>query len=102
MAFGIGEHSGEKFSEEITKLQKKVACECWFTSTGKITPLMIKYEDDNGVIQTIRNIQVMYVDEKNYSGILSWEYRCQVLVKGLQIEIYLVYYMEKGQWVMLY
>ena len=45
MAFGIGTTLKAPDAGPVKGIQKEVACECWFTSTGKITPLMIKVQD---------------------------------------------------------
>ena len=53
-----------------------IACSTWFTATGKAMPQYFKFEDDNGDIQTVRDILVKYTEDKNYSGIPSREYGC--------------------------
>ena len=35
-----------------------IACSTWFTATGKAMPQYFKFEDDNGDIQTVRDILV--------------------------------------------
>ena len=39
-----------------------IACSTWFTATGKAMPQYFKFEDDNGDIQTVRDILVKYTD----------------------------------------
>ena len=53
MAFGIGMHSRRADAGSVRGIQREIACECWFTSTGKATPLMLKIQDEEGEIQTI-------------------------------------------------
>ena len=48
MAFGTGTNFHAADAGAVRGKQKEVACECWFTSTGKITPLMLKKKDDKG------------------------------------------------------
>ena len=45
----------------------KVACECWFTSEGKMTPLMVKVKDEDGEIRAFRNLVVL-AQEKLLGG----------------------------------
>jgi len=42
MAFGIGTNTKDADAGLIRGTQREIACECWFTSTGKMIPLMIK------------------------------------------------------------
>lgn len=102
MTFEFGTNAINPTQDNIKKQQKNIACECWFTKSGKITPLMFKYEDDDGEIHTVRDIQVIKVEKKNYSGIPSLEYRCKILLSGFQLEVCLVYYIENNNWVILY
>ena len=34
----------------------KAAVGCWFTSTGKIIPKIVKFEDKEGIVHTINNV----------------------------------------------
>lgn len=45
MAFGIGTNTQKADSGPVRGKQKEIACQCWFTSKGKITPLMLKIQD---------------------------------------------------------
>lgn len=60
-----------------------------------------KFEDDNGDIQTVRDILVKYTEDKNYSGIPSREYGCEAVIGGLIREFKLIFYLEACKWVML-
>ena len=42
MAFGVGLHPPRADAGSVRGMQKEIACECWFTSTGKVMPLMLK------------------------------------------------------------
>lgn len=77
------------------------ACLAWFKSDGSPRPLEFKFRDDEDVIQTVNNMKVNYVEDKNYSGIPSKEYGCTAMIGGLLREFKLVFYMETGKWVML-
>ena len=78
-----------------------IACSTWFTATGKAMPQYFKFEDDNGDIQTVRDILVKYTEDKNYSGIPSREYGCEAVIGGLIREFKLIFYLEACKWVML-
>lgn len=100
MAFGIGTNTQKTNAGKLKGIQMSIACECWFTSKGESKPLMIKFEDEEGVIQTVREIQVHYVEEKNYSGIGSREYDCTMVWKEQAILVKLIYFKEECRWVM--
>ena len=68
MACGRGTNSLPPDAGMVRGKQKEVACECWFTSTGKITPLMLKVKDEDGEIQVIKEITVHSQEMKRYAG----------------------------------
>lgn len=100
MAFGIGIPSRQPDREiNIRGTQKKVACECWFTSTGRIIPLMLKMEDGDGEIRTIREIKVHSQEKKMYAGVPSMEYDCSLFAWNREIRGWLIYYPTENRWV---
>ena len=99
MAFGIGVGSVQADAGSVRGTQQKIACECWFTSTGKIMPLMLKVEDENGEIQTIRDITVHAQEKKRYAGIPAIEYDCTLALHGRSVRVFLIYYPSESRWV---
>lgn len=100
MAFGIGVNSCQPSGGRIRGMQKKVACKCWFTSAGKMIPLMLKIEDEDGQIRTIRQIRVHSQEKRMYAGVLSVEYDCTLLLENREIRAWLIYYQTEGRWVL--
>ena len=101
MAFGIGIHSPQPDRGGcIRGIQKKVACECWFTSTGRVMPLMLKIQDEEGEIQTIREITVHSQEKKRYAGVPSIEYDCTLVIHGEKLRARLIYYQSENRWVL--
>lgn len=101
MAFGIGIHSQKPNREPcIRGTQKRIACECWFTSTGRMIPLMLKIEDENGQIQTICRIQVHSQEKRRYVGVSSIEYDCTLFAWNREIRVWLIYYQTENRWVL--
>lgn len=100
MAFGIGTYSGAEDAGWIHGSQKEIACECWCTSKGKITPLMIKLKDEDGEIQVIRDITVHAQEKKRYAGIPFTEYDCTLINRGRSIRARLIFYQAEGRWVL--
>ncbi len=45
MAFGIGTNSSGTDAGSVRGTQKRIGCQCWFTSTGKVMPLMLKLQE---------------------------------------------------------
>lgn len=62
--------------------------------------LMIKIEDEDGEIRTIRQIQVHFQEKKNYAGIPSEEYDCTIVILGQKVPVKLVHYLTESRWVM--
>ena len=93
MAFGIGIHSPQPDRGGcIRGIQKKVACECWFTSTGRMIPLMLKIEDEDGKIHS--------QEKRMYAGIPSIEYDCTLFAWNREIRAWLIYYQTENRWVL--
>ena len=100
MAYGVGTNPPKADAGSVRGTQKKIACECWFTSTGKVMPLMLKIQDENGEIQTIREIAVHSQEKKRYAGIPSIEYDCTLVLHGQKIRAWLIYYQSENRWVL--
>ena len=96
MAFGIGVNTGA-----VRGTQKEIACQCWFTKSGKITPLMIKVQDEDGEIRVIRQIKVHSRESKRYAGIPTTEFDCTLIILEQAIEAKLIYYQTENRWVMI-
>lgn len=100
-AFGIGTNTEPADAGTIRGRQINVACECWFSRSGVTKPLLVKYEDEEGTIHTLRDIRVLYQEAKNYGGIPSMEYRCQAVLHQILCEFALIFYMEESRWVLV-
>lgn len=100
IAFGLGERYEEEHFPEPVRRQIEIACECWFTSQGKTMPLMIKFQDEDGRIQKIRDIQVNHTEWKRYAGISAIEYDCNAEIQGVDRRVRLIFYTERCRWAM--
>ena len=100
MAFGGYTNIKRADHGTLRGIQKEVACECWFTSTGRIMPLMLKVEDEEGEIQTIREFVIHSQEKKRYAGIPSIEYDCTLVIHGQKVRGWLIYYQSENRWVM--
>lgn len=100
MAFGIGMNAGKAGAGSVRGIQEKIACECWFTSTGRIMPLMLKIQDENGEIRTIREITIHSQEKKMYAGIPSVEYDCTLVIGDRSVRAWLIYYQTESRWVL--
>ena len=101
MGFALGIEK-EKLQERAVKGRyAKVAVGCWFTSTGKAIPKMLKYEDEEGMRHLVNDIQVLKTEQKYYAGILSHKYVCQTMSGGLNQEFVLLYYPGENTWSMV-
>ena len=102
MAYGIGNDMQKADDGFIKGKQKEIACQCWFTSKGKVTPLMLKVQDEDGEIRTVHQIQVLSQEEKKYAGVRSLEFDCIITILEQQIDVQLIYYKEENRWVLVY
>ena len=102
MAFGRGTNTQKADVGPVKGRQREIGCQCWFSSKGKVIPLMLKVQDEDGEIRTIRQIQVLSQEEKLYAGIASLEFDCIITILGQQINTHLIYYKEENKWVLVY
>ncbi len=101
MAFGIGTNTQVTNAGEIRGEKREIACQCWFTSTGSSIPLMIKFEDEEGVIHSVRDIMVLYTEKKFYAGIKTMEYVCRIKYHNQAMDVKLIFLQEECKWVMV-
>lgn len=102
MAFGIGTNTGHPQHEAPRGNPEEVAVKCWFTSTGKAMPLMMKLQTAEEEIIEVDGIQVLTTDKQWYAGILNWKYRCRAVVQGQMMEFILLFCPESCAWKILY
>lgn len=101
MAFGIGTNTKDADAGLIRGTQREIACECWFTSTGKMIPLMIKVRDEDGEMLVIKKIEVHYQEKKKYAGIPSVEFDCTLTILDQHIRAKLIYYQTESRWILV-
>lgn len=102
MAFGIGINCEQTDSGIIRGQLIPIACDCWYTVNGRSIPKMIKLQDEEGEIRTIRNIHTNSFTKKNYSGIPTIEFDCSIYLgesERLQ-NVKLIFFPSKNCWSM--
>lgn len=102
MAFGIGINNENQDAGMIRGSQQDIACECWFTQKGKIIPLMIKVQDEDGEIRCIKQIEVHSQEAKMYAGIPSVELDCTIVIMKQKIPVKLLYFQTENRWALNY
>jgi len=100
--FGIGTNNQQPNSGVVTGEQIEIAVQSWSTCSGKTTPLMFKVKDEDAEIHTIRQIQVLSQEKKNYAGIPSVEYDCLITLLGKQFPAMLIHFLTEEKWVLKY
>ncbi len=101
-AFGIGTNTQRTDAGKIRGMQRDIACACWFAGQKKPVPYLIKFVDENGEIQTVNEIKVNSAEQKNYSGIPSMEYNCDIVVNEIRHNVKLIFLMEECKWIMTF
>lgn len=98
MGFGIGINTEETDAGSLRGKQELVACDCWFTSSGKTIPRFLKYQDMEGVIHSINDIRVHTSERKNYCGIPMIEYVCSCEENGQKYRFKLLFQIQNCIW----
>lgn len=101
MGFVIGTGEEQMQEKAIRGVPQKVAADCWFTSTGKMIPRMIKYEDTEGIRHLLEKIEVLKSDRKYYAGILMYRYDCRAVVDERMQNFILCYHPDNNTWDMI-
>lgn len=101
MAFGEQFYLDRKEWGEIRGIKQKVAVGCWFTSTGRMMPKMLKYQDAGGRIRCLEEIEILKTEEKYYAGSLVRRYDCLTRKDGREYEFMLLFYPEACFWRMI-
>lgn len=101
-AFGIGMNMQLQDAGELKGKQREIACDCWFTSKGKTMPRLIKFEDEDGMIQTISGIRVIHSEDKMYCGIKTRVYLCSALKDDTEYFFKLILRKEECRWFLIW
>ncbi len=102
MAFGIGTNTQKTEAGPVKGTQREIACDCWFTTNGKIIPRMLKIQDEDGEIRVIKQIAVHSQEAKNFCGIPSVEFDCTLTILEHEISAQLIFYQTESRWVLRY
>lgn len=98
MAYATGTYTWKPEAPGFKGRPEPVACDCWFTSGGRIIPRFIKYKDEEGIVHGIYNIQVMSQKEKKYCGIASTQYLCRTVWEEKEYFFHLTFRKEECTW----
>lgn len=71
---------------------------CLIDKTGKITPLKIRMENDEGQNIISKITEVVYSKENNYAGFTTFDYGCKVAFDEIPQLIELRYYVSERIW----
>lgn len=75
-----------------------IACDCWFTTSGKSIPRFFRYEDEAGIRHTVSEIQLLKSQKRNMAAIPVMMYDCVAMIEGVSYQIILYHYTESGKW----
>ena len=98
MGFRLGDIADKRENGVLRGIQREIGCECWFTSKGKSIPKIIKVMDEEGMLHTIREIQVLTTEEKTFCGIQTVEHLCRINLGGRMETVKLVFTKEDCKW----
>lgn len=99
--FGIGTNVRTIDSGIIRGNTYPIACMAWYAPGCPPRPLLIKFEGDDGILQTITDIKIHCTDDKTYDGEQVNEYVCDAINDGIQFRFKLIFYILNCQWVMV-
>lgn len=97
-AFGNGIHGQYPESRLPSGIQRSCAVKCWFTASGRMMPLTMKLEDEEGQIREIKELEILQTEQKYYAGVCTWEYRCRFFLGGTYRVGTLQFQPERCRW----
>lgn len=71
---------------------------CMIDKVGKITPLKIRMENNEGQNVTSKIIEIVYSKENNYAGYTTFDYGCKVAFDEIPQLIELRYFVSERLW----
>ena len=98
MPFGIGTNTQEADEGKLRGSFREAAVACWFTSTGKAMPMMLKFQDGEGNIRRMEHLRICSSCRKRYAGIPVWEYACTSVQNDREEPFLLQFYPERCEW----
>ena len=101
MGFEIGPQEEKRQERAVRGRYQKVAVACWFTTTGRTFPLILKFEDEDGFRHVIGDIQLINTEQKHYDGIMTQRYDCRTVLRGRVWDFVLLYHPEENVWDMV-
>ncbi|MDO5345765.1 MAG: hypothetical protein Q4E91_08480 [Lachnospiraceae bacterium] len=97
-AFAQGQVEERLQEREVRGRKRKVAVDCWFTSTGRTMPRMMKFENEDGCLQMVNNIRIIRREQKYYAGIYCQRFDCKATVDGVEREFILMFRPREHLW----
>ena len=99
MGFRLGDIAEKTENGILNGTRREIACDCYFTATGKSIPRWIKIRNEKtGEIYTIRGIEAISTEEKSFCGIDTVEHVCRLNLNGTQHLVKLIYTKETCKW----
>lgn len=102
MGFVVGAETVKMQEKEVKGQKQKVAVGCWYTSTGRSIPQRIKFEDSEGMLRELKDIQVLKTEKKYYAGILMHRFECQSVFGEREYHFTLLYHPDNGVWDLIF
>lgn len=101
MGFQLGDIIEKREHGILHGIQREIACGCWFTSNGKSIPKIIKVMDEEGLLHTVPDIELLTTEEKTYCGIQTVEHLCRIALRGKIGIVKLIYTKESCKWTII-
>ncbi|MFI3201582.1 MAG: hypothetical protein R3Y54_08655 [Eubacteriales bacterium] len=100
MAFGTELHLQPTNAGELRGKRFPIGCQCWFSTKGEATPIMIRYEDENQMIHTIDEIEIKYQQQRNFNGLATVEFGCNLVNDNRKFPAKLLFLSKDNKWIM--
>lgn len=101
MAFELEPIYDRKETGTVLGQRREAAVDCWFTSQGKGIPRLVRFRDEEGMLRTIRDFQVLFCERACYAGIPLHRYVCEGEIGENLRRFTLLFHPEDGIWLLV-
>ena len=77
---------------------QKVAVLCWYTSSGRTLPKMIRFENEEGERITIADIEVLETPKDREGLCVMQSYKCKTIQENKEITFLLLFHPGENIW----
>ena len=81
--------------------RREIAVLIWSPISGRAFPVMFQILDENREIKTFKRLRPNLTTKREYAGIIYYEFDCNVMVEGLNVNVLMQFFPDSMKWYLL-